>query len=207
MNRDELEVFRARLEKVECRLRIAVVGWVVSVVALVLLAAGVQHATSQPTALRVRSLEVVDEHGLARIAMSVDRVPGEVEVRPGVSGVWLLDTAGRPLAVLRAVPTGFSSLSFHDPARPSQIGALSLDGLILSDQMGTGRVQLSFDGLGLWDSERRMRMLLAIDSDNGVGLTFFDPAGRLRNALDVDHHGKPALTLFDGAGQRLFRAP
>ncbi len=207
MERHEFEVIRARLEKVECRLRVALVGWVVSVVALVLLAAGVQHATSQPTALRVRSLEVVDEQGLARIALSVDRVPGESEVRPGVSGIWLLDTAGRHLAALGSAPNGFSSLSFNDPARPSQFGALSLDGLILSDRKGTGRVQLSFDGLGLWDTGRRLRMLLAIGADNGVGLTFFDPTGRLRNALDVDHHGKPGLTLLDGSGRELFGVP
>ncbi len=207
MEPHELDVIHARLEKAERRLRMTLVGWVGSLVALVLLGAGVQHATSQPTALRVRSLEVVDEQGLARIVLSVDRVPGEGEVRPGVSGIWLLDASGRRLATLGSAPNGFPSLSFSDPARPLPFGTLSLEGLILSDREGTGRVQLSSDGLSLWDTGRRMRILLALQVDRGVGLTFFDPVGKLRSALDVDHHGRPGLTLFDGTGRRLFGAP
>jgi len=207
MERPEFEVIRAQLEQMKRRLRVALVGWGVSVVALGLLAGGVQPATSQPTVLRVRALEVVDEQGVVRIVLSADRVPGESEGGIRVAGMWLLDPAGRELATLGSTANGFASLSFRDPARPSQFGTLSLDGLILSDLKGTGRIQLASDGVSLWDSERRMRMLLAIYSDNGVGLTFFDPTGRLRNALDVHHDGKPALTLFDGTGQKLFGAP
>ncbi len=207
MERHELDVIHARLEKAERRLRMTLVGWVGSLVALVLLGAGVQHATSQPTALRVRSLEVVDEQGLARIVLSVDRVPGESEVRPGVSGVWLLDASGRRLATLGSAPNGFSSLSFSDPARPLQFGTVSLDGLILSDLRGRGRIQLSSDGLSLWDTGRRMRILLALHADESVGLTLFDPAGNLRTALDVDDDGSAGLAFFDGAGRRLFGAP
>ncbi len=207
MERHELDVVRTRLEKVENRLRMTLVGWVVSLIALVLLGAAVQHATSQPLVLRARSLEVVDEQGLARIILSADRVPGQSEARPGVSGIWLLDASGRHLATLNSAPNGFSSLSFRDPTRPLQFGTLTLEGLMLSDGKGTGRVQLSSDGLSLWDTGRRMRILLALQADRGVTLTFFDPVGNLRTALDVDHHGRPGLTLFDGAGRRVFGAP
>ncbi len=203
----EFEVIRARLEKVERRLRMTLVGWVVSLVMLVLVGGASQYATSQPTVLRARSLEVVDQMGRARIVLSVDRVPGSSESRPGVSGIWLLDDTGRHLATLGSTPNGSSSLSFNDPARPLQFGTLSLDGLILSDTKGTGRIQVSFDGLSLWDPGRRMRILLALHADESVGLTLFDPAGHLRTALDVDDDGSPGLTLFDGAGRRLYGAP
>ncbi len=207
MEHNELEVISARLEKVERRLRMILGGWVVSFVALVLLGGASQYATSQSTALRVRSLEVVDQQGLARIVLSVDRVPGDSEVRPGISGIWLLDARGRPLATLSSAPNGSSSLSFNDPRRPLQFGTVSLDGLILSDLRGRGRIQLSSDGLSLWDTGRRMRILLALHADESVGLTLFDPAGNLRTALDVDDDGNPGLTFFDGAGRRLFGAP
>ncbi len=207
MERYELDVIRARLENVERRLRVTLVAWVGSIVALVLLGVAAQHATSQPTVLRARSLEVVDEQGMARVVLSVDRIPGSSESRPGVSGIWLLDATGRHLATLNSAANGYSSLSFSDPARPLQFGTLSLEGLILSDGKGTGRIQLSSDGLSLWDTRRRMRILLALQADSGVGLTFFDLTGNLRTALDVDHHGRPGLSLFDGDGRRLFGAP
>ncbi len=207
MEYQEVEAIQARLQTVERRLRLTLMGWVVSFVILVLLGAAAQHATSQPTVLRARSLEVIDDAGRARIVLSADSVPGEPEAQPGVSGLWLLDAMGRPLASLSSAPNGYSSLSFNDPIRPLQFGTFSLDGLILSDTNGRGRIQLIPDGLSLWDKGRRMRILLALQSDGGAGLTIFDAMGLVRTALDVDHHERPGLGLFDRAGQTLFKAP
>lgn len=206
MASQEFDAIHARLEKLERRLRVTLVGWVLSLVVLVLLGATAQRAISQPTVLRARSLEIVDQTGQARIVLSVDRIPGRSDVRPGVSGIWLLDAAGKPRARLSSADDGSFSLSFSDPARP-QFSTLSLDGFILSDTTGKGRIQLIPDGLSLWDTGRRMRILLAIDADGGAGLTLFDGAGKPRAALDVEQGGSPGLTLFDGVGQTVFKTP
>ncbi len=207
METQELKAIHTRLEKLERRVRMTLAGWVVSLAVIVLLGAASQHAASQPAVLRVRSLEIVDQEGRPRIVLSADQVPGRSELRPGVTGIWLLDTSGRHRAMLSTTPDGFASLSFADPARPQQVGTFSLDGMILSDTAGRGRIQFIPDGLGIWDTGRRMRVSLALDPDGGAGLTLFDSAGKPRVALDVEEDARPGLTLFDEAGRKLFHAP
>ncbi len=202
----ELQAIQHRLHTLERRQRLTLIGWVGSLV-VVLLGAAAAQVFSQPEILRARGLEIVDDAGKVRIALTVDRVPGMPSGQRGVSGVWIMDGSGTHLAALNSTPAGAASLTFLDPAHPLQFGGVSLDGLIISDRKGRGRVQVSPDGLGLWDVGRRMRLLLALHEDQDVGLTLFDPTGRLRSALDVNHHGSPALTLFDSTGQRRFSAP
>ncbi len=202
-----LEALNVRVQNLEWRLRVTLVAWVVSLIVVVVLVAASQRTTSQPTVVRARAVEVIDETGRARIVLSADRVPGTSEPRPGVTGIWLLDRAGRQLTQLSAASNGSSSLSFSDPARPLQFGTFNLDGLILSDTAGKGRIQLMPDGLSVWDRGRRMRVLFALQGSGDAGLTLFDPTGKLRIALDVDHHGKPGLSVFDTTGRKLFGAP
>lgn len=202
----ELSAIQLRLRALERRQRFTIIGWVASLV-LVLLGAATAQVASQPEVLRARGLEIVDQSGKTRIVLSVDRVPGMTSGQPGVAGLWILDGLGTHVAALSASPTGVTSLTFLDPAHPLQFGGVSLDGLILSDRKGRGRVQMSSDGMSLWDVGRRMRVSLALYEDQSVGLTLFDPTGKLRGALDVNHHGIPGLTLFDSAGQRRFGAP
>ncbi len=203
----DIEVLNMRLQNLEWRLRATLIAWVVSLVMVVVLVAASQRTTSQPTVVRARAVEVVDETGRARIVLSADRVPGSPERRPGVTGIWLLDPSGRQLAKLTAAANGSSSLSYSDPTRPLQYGTFSLDGLILSDTAGKGRIQFMPDGISVWDSRRRMRVLFALQGNGDAGLTLFDPTGNLRIAVDVDHHGKPGLTVFDTTGRKLFGAP
>ncbi len=206
MPEHDLRSIQQCLRTLERRQRFTLIGWVSSLV-IVLVGAVAAQVFSQPEVLRARGLEIVDDAGKVRIALSVDRVPGMPSGQRGISGVWIMDGSGTHLAALNSTPAGVASLTFLDPAHPLQFGGVSLDGLIISDRKGRGRVQVSPDGLGLWDVGRRVRLLLALDENQDVGLTLFDPTGRPRGALDVNHHGNPTLTLFDSAGQKRFSAP
>ncbi len=206
MQEHDLRSIQQCLRTLERRQRFTLIGWVSSLV-IVLLGAVAAQVFSQPEVLRARGLEIVDDAGKVRIALSVDRVPGMPSGQRGISGVWIMDGSGTHLAALNSTPAGVASLTFLDPAHPLQFGGVSLDGLIISDRKGRGRVQVSPDALSVWDVGRRMRLLLALHEDQDVGLTLFDPTGRLRGALDVNHHGSPALTLFDSTGQKRFSAP
>jgi hypothetical protein len=132
MERQEFEALRARVESLERRMRIAVAGWVLSVVALVVLGVAAQQAVSQPGVLRARSFEVVDAAGRRRIGLGV--------LPDGSPKLGLHDAAGRTRAGLAVLPGGSPVLALDDAAGRTRIMlTLTPDGspwLTLNDAAG-----------------------------------------------------------------------
>jgi len=132
MERQESELLLARVERLERRLRVAVVGWVVSIATVVVLGVAVQ-AISQPEVLRARRIEVVDTAGRARIVLGV--------LPDGSLGLGLWDAAGRPRIGLGVAPDRSPALGLSDAAGRPRIGLV-----VLPDGSPV---------LGLWDAARR----------------------------------------------------
>lgn len=106
MERQEFEVLRTRVQRLERRMRVAVAGWVVSVVVVVLLGVAVQQAVSQTEVLRARRIEVVDAAGRRRIILEV--------LPDGTSGLSLWDAAGQARIALTVLPDGPPSVGLGD---------------------------------------------------------------------------------------------
>ncbi|MBM3500865.1 MAG: hypothetical protein FJX74_19575 [Armatimonadetes bacterium] len=115
MEQQEFEALRKRLDRVERRLRVAVVGWVVSIATVAVLVV-VQQVVPQPEpeVLRARRIEVVDAAGRARIVL--DTAPS------GSPVLILLDAAGRGRIALDVSPGGTQMLIFWDAAGRARIG-------------------------------------------------------------------------------------
>jgi len=157
MEQQEFEALRKRLDRVERRLRVAVVGWVVSIATVVVLGVAVQQAVSQPEVLRARSFEVVDAAGRVRIALAVGR--------DGSSGLGLYDVAGRVRGVLSVLPDGSPGLGLYDAAGQARIGL----GLLPDES----------PWLSLLDAAERERIALDVFPDGSPMLTLKDAAGRV----------------------------
>lgn len=109
----EVEILRARVERLERRMRMVVAGWVVSVAVFVLLGVAVQQAVSQPEVLRARRMEVVDAAGRVRIALTV--------LPDGSAALALGDAAGQGRITFNVAPDGSAGLGFQDAAGRSRI--------------------------------------------------------------------------------------
>jgi hypothetical protein len=112
MERDEVQVLSDRVRSVERQLRVALAGWLLSVVALAIFWVGTPHASSQTDiqgTIRARGFNVYDASNRHRlgIGMSNDGNPGiwlydgtnKTRVHVGVDGglrpeVWFADEAG-----------------------------------------------------------------------------------------------------------------
>jgi hypothetical protein len=151
MERPEFESLQARLHRVERRMRLVLVGWIASAVALVLLGVVAGGATSQPEVLRAQAVEVVDAAGKTRIAL---------HVRQGVAVVRLADRVGQSRIEFAVFPDEYA-------------------GVQLSDGAGRPRIRLSVDSGGapalwLFDALARHRLGLKVLSDGGPRLWLLD---------------------------------
>ncbi len=90
MDREEVEVLSARVRSVEQRLRITLVGWVLSVVVLGVFWVGAQRAASQTdiqSNVRARSLDVYDDSNKRRLGIGISK--------EGNPGIWLYDATDK----------------------------------------------------------------------------------------------------------------
>ncbi len=150
----EMEAMSIRLQRIEHRLRVVSLGWLMSIVVFGVLAIGVQQAVSQqPGALqpllpqdilRARSIEVVDATGNVRIALNV--------TPEGIAEIAMAESAGRGRMWLTVRPDGIPSMTLADSMGKGRIWMTAYpdrsSGLILSDPLGKGRIWLgaSSDG-------------------------------------------------------------
>lgn len=164
----EMEAMYARLQRVEHRLRVVSLAWLMSIVVFGVLAIGVQLAMSQqPGALqplpaqdsviRTRGVEVVDSVGNVRIALSV--------TPEGIAEISLAESAGRGRMWLTVRPDGIS-------------------GMALADSMGRGRIWMTAypdrsSGLILSDPAGKGRIWLGAASDGSSNLLLLDSGGRV----------------------------
>ncbi len=161
MDRMELQALQTRLQRVEQRLRVAYLGWLISIVVIGVLGLGVQQASSQSPplsdVLKVRGIEVVDTAGTVRIGLTVSQ--------DGTSEVMLSEAGGKPRMWLTVRPDG-------------------TPGLIVADSMGKGRIWLTAypdrsSGLILSDASGKGRIWIGALSDGTSNLVLVDPAGRV----------------------------
>ena len=90
MNRTELEMLADRLRRVERALRWAGTTWLICVVVVLVLGAGMQRAVSQPAiqgAINAHQFLVVDQSNNARIEIGISR--------EGNPGIWLSDASNK----------------------------------------------------------------------------------------------------------------
>jgi hypothetical protein len=87
MDRDEIRALTDRLQRVERRVFVLGASWLLSVVLLMVLWIGTPHASSQTTALKARSLSIVDQNDRSRLFFGISD--------QGNSGVWLYDANGK----------------------------------------------------------------------------------------------------------------
>ncbi len=158
MEHAEMERLRARIEQLERRQRAGLLRWCLSLVAVGVLAFGVQQAASQNDTLRVRGLEVIDASGTVRIGLSVQP--------DGTAEVLLSESAGRGRMWLNVRPDGTPGVIIADASGRGRIWFVASpdrpSGVILSDGMGRGRVWLNAapdgsPGLVLVDNSGRVR--------------------------------------------------
>jgi hypothetical protein len=108
-----LEALRIHVQRLERRLFSVLVAWLISVLALLLLGLFVQSAISQPSALRARTLEIIDAKGKPVIRLGTSEIAGAlIEITDGagktrvvISGsastLWINDKSGeKPLLAL-----------------------------------------------------------------------------------------------------------
>lgn len=179
----EFEILRARVERLERRMRVVVAGWVLSVAAFVFLGVTVQQAASQPETLRARRIEVMDAAGQPRIRLAVS-------VPDGSPQLTLLGAAGQGTVLLTVFRSG-PVLGLADAAGQTRIllGVFpSGSGLLLKDAAGRSRIEL-------------------VDLDRLFGLSLKDAAEKERIGLYTLPDGSPRLSLYDAAYGVLFRAP
>jgi hypothetical protein len=113
MNDLRLEALRIRVQRLERRLFVVLVAWLISALVLVFLGPFVQPATSQPSTLRARTVEIVDAKGKPVIRLGTSEIAGAlVEIADGAgktrvvisgsaSSFWVNDKSGeKPLFAL-----------------------------------------------------------------------------------------------------------
>jgi hypothetical protein len=110
MDRDDTEIrtLHSRLDKVEQRLRAALIGWVVSVAALTLLVGGVERANSQLSQLRLHAVELTDLKGRPRLKAEAPT--------DGTAHISLLDDAGHVRLLLLVGADGTPLIAGYDAA-------------------------------------------------------------------------------------------
>ena len=183
MQQQEFEALRARVERLEQRVRTVVAGWLSSTVVFMLLGVAVQQASSQPAALRARRIEIVDTAGRPRIGLSV--------APDGSPALDLWGAEGRPHISL-TISSDEPSLSVVDKAGRTRV-------LLAISQNG-------WPAFSLMDTEEQPRIALGV-SPEGPIIGLSDAAKQPRIMLFVGQDGSPGLSLLDAAGRLVFHAP
>jgi len=165
----EVELLRSRVDKLEQRVRMVVMGWVLGVTVFLLLGVAVRQAISQPEVLRARRIEVVDAAGRARISLLV--------APDGNYAQFLLQGAAGESIGLAVFADRTLSLSLADATRVRLQLALHRfpdgSGLTLYDAAGEKRIVLALSNL--------RQTLPPYKFVNGPpSLMLYDAAGRLR---------------------------
>lgn len=145
----EFDVLMARLQRVERRQRMTLIGWALSLTCLVVLGAGVHPAGSQSSVIRASEFDVVDASGRDVIAIGLDA--------EGMAGLRVYDQRKQPrLAVgfSGSGPSASFGITLYNKQAKVQIGfdQLELPGIWYYDLTGAKRSQLGFGGTdpGLW---------------------------------------------------------
>lgn len=184
MDPHECALLQARLRSVERRLYVASVGWVLSVVLVLLLGLMVQRTASQPQVVRAQAVEIFDATGRVRITLdAVNRKPS----------LWLYDAAGQRRTGLTVSAHGTPELVLNDAdgrvRMALRVGLERAAELRLTDALGRPRI-------GLW-----------VGYDEEPGVWFFDELERARIGMRLIG-GAPRLWFFDHpTGRLLFSAP
>ncbi len=157
MDRSEFEAVQIRLQKVEQRLRVASIGWMLGIVVVAVLGIGVRQASSQLEMMKVRGIEIADDAGNVRISLKV--------LADGTSEVVLSEPAGKGRMWLTVRPDG-------------------TPGIVVADATGKGRIWLTAypdksSGIILSDPTGKGRIWLGALSDGTSGLLLVDPSGRV----------------------------
>ncbi|MBM3471555.1 MAG: hypothetical protein FJX73_12320 [Armatimonadetes bacterium] len=139
MERTEFDALLDRLRIVERRLRLVFIVLALSLVAFVTLIVPVQQADSQPSTLRARAVEIVDEGGRRRITL--DAVAGEPALR-----FW--DATGTANIVLSAGPAKPGFL-FLDAVQRSYV-MLDPAGVLFVSPAGQASMGVDTRGPALW---------------------------------------------------------
>ncbi len=209
MDSYEVKELTNRLQRVERRVFIMGAGWLLSVVMLVVLWVGTQHASSQVPAgpLKARSLAIVDQNDRTRLSLGI--------TDQGNGHLWLYDAAGKSRIQIGLSTAGNAGAWFDDAAGKTRIH-LGIDfarapEIWFADEAGNERFHL-----GLADAEARSKFSTPSASSPQVWL-FYDPsgparlgfygAGRERLGLGGNGRGDQGIWVFDASGKVVWSAP
>ncbi len=208
MDGDEVKELTNRLQRVERRVFMMGASWLLSVVMLVVLWIGTQHASSQTSAgpLKVRNLAVVDQNDRTRVSIGTND--------QGNGGFWLYDSAGKQ-RVHFGISTGGNAGAWFDDATGKTRIHLGVDfarapEIWFADENGNERLHL-----GLADSEARSKftnqpnlpqLWLVYDPSGPARLGFY-AAGRERVGLGGNARGDQGIWVFDASGKAVWSAP
>ena len=136
MSPQEFTGIRAKLERLERRQRLTVVGWALTIVSLVIVVS-VRQASPASQVLETRGIKIVDPQGRQAILLGLSEanLPGIWVYRPGEKewAIHLGVLGGGPTIALQEARSGLD-LGFGD----------SLPGLWYRDNTGTRRVAVDF---------------------------------------------------------------
>ncbi len=180
MEAHELPALKARVYKLEWRLRCAFIGWAMSIAILALLGVLVQHVASQPSVLRARTLNIVDDKARVRIVLDTSSTFGEPNIQ-------LRDEAGKTrlwLTIAGVTPSDAPVVQLLDEAGKIQFELAASESLTQL-QMGVGRgarVSLSASPTGTLLNLRddvRQRFELYVPVNDAPTMRMFDSTGRV----------------------------
>ena len=181
MDTDEVNELTDRLQRVERRVFIMGAGWLLSIVMLVVLWIGTQHASSQTPVLKARSLTLVDQSDRTRLFFGISD--------QGNPGVWLYDENGKTRIHLGI-----------DFARAPEI--------VFSDENGNERLRLGLADAQARSMfvKNPSQVWLAADPGGPPRLSFYSGTQE-RLGLGVNGRGDQGIWVFDASGKVIWSAP
>lgn len=219
----------ARLNMLQHRLQVAVVGWVLSVLLLGLLSIAAVRANARPEVLVARGLDLVDargrlhgtlgvaDDGTTRLILGDERGKPRVTLGIGVEGevrFVLYDAQARTRVALGVLSDGTPWMRLLDAQTVTRVGVSVGQSTVMSlfDDKGVERMGLRIHGDGLpaltlFDRQAVPLIGLGEAPDRTSGLTFYDTKKRRRIGLGIAQHEDPWLTISDARGGDLFSAP
>jgi hypothetical protein len=208
-----LETLEARLRQTEARLRVVHIGWVLSLVLVLLLSTGARQVVSQSPMITAREIRLTDDTGEVRMLLGVSRPPGAGPfiILLGPSGEIRMLLGVSELSPFPAEPA-IALFSGSTKSRISLSTTGGSPGLHMYDEAEQGRVLLTASnrgksGLVLSDSSNKTRFDALIYESGAPILRAFDAAGRPRLMLGTGDDGNPVILMLNSSGNRVFRAP